>query len=242
MSHDWFYMQAIPEPGATADLDVAEARHALGSRRLDVTDTIILFDGAGTIARATIIEAAKRSTTVKVSARHTQPPSDTKLTLAAALPKGDRQSVMLSMAAQLGIARFIPLRCERAVAKPGKGFEARTQRIFIEACKQSRQAYVPGIESQTSPADAARSACERGEFVLLADPAGEPLVRVPVRHPVTLMVGPEGGFTDAERTSVQAHGAVVASLGAPILRTETASAALVAWTALMLQPSASSEP
>jgi 16S rRNA (uracil1498-N3)-methyltransferase len=233
MTNDWFYMHDVPPVGSPAELDEAEARHALGSRRLQQGDTITLFDGRGTLAEATIASVAKRTTYVEIMSRDVMSPPTREVTLASALPKGDRQAVMLSMAAQLGMRRFIPLVCERAMAKPGKGFESRTRRIFIEACKQSRQAFVPTLETPATPSDVARDAHARGAPALVADPNGCAIDDVDiVPSALVLMVGPEGGFTADELAAMNRHGAQYVSLGASILRTETAAVALLAWARL----------
>ena len=233
MHTDWFYMQEIPAAGAQAELDEAEARHALGSRRLEKDDAITLFDGQGVIANALIRATSRRATTVEIVTRDTIAPPRRTITLASALPKGDRQSVMLSMAAQLGMNAFVPLICERSIAQPGRSFTSRAQRIFIEACKQSRQAYLPVIEHDSTPAEVAQAARSQHATALLADPTGEPLGKLghEANH-VLLTVGPEGGFTERELQESAHAGAKRVSLGESILRTETAAVAMLAWARL----------
>lgn len=230
MSHDWFYHEHIPSVGATAELDAAEARHALGARRLQVGESITLFDGQGTSAIAALQSADKRHTIVEITERTTHEKPKRTITLASALPKGDRQAVMLSMAAQLGIARFIPLHCERSVAKVSKGFESRTQRIFIEACKQSRQPFVPVIDAAMTPKELSRA--DVGS-ILVADPAGAPITsQSPSTSAITLVIGPEGGFAEHELRELQSPNAALVSLGESILRIETAAVAMCTWARL----------
>jgi len=230
MTHDWFHHREIPSVGSIAELDEAEARHAMGARRLAPGEIVTLFDGRGVVADAVIEHAGRKRAALRVLKRTQIEPPIRCVTLAAALPKGDRQSVLFSMAAQLGMQRFIPLLCERSVAQPVKGFASRTERILIEACKQSRQAFLPVIEPPDTAANIAAIAAAQHELVLLAHPGGAPLGSVRFAGSrCTIMVGPEGGFTDEERLACQRHGASVISLGESILRTETAAVALLAW-------------
>jgi len=231
MHTDWFFMSTIPDVGSIAELDEAEARHALGSRRLLEGETITLFDGQGLSATAKLTAVSKRSASAEILSREMDERPAHTITLASALPKGDRQAVMLNMAAQLGVQRIVPLQCERAVAKVSKGFTARTQRIIIEACKQSRQAFFPVIEDARTPAEIAQ---HQSEQVLIADVTGEAIAGVHIAAAVTLMVGPEGGFTEREVASVREQGGTLVSLGESILRTETAAVAMCAWARFAL--------
>lgn len=232
MTTDWFYMPDIPAPGEQAELDRDEARHALGSRRLTEGDVMTLFDGRGTVAAATIVSSSKRATLLAIVERVTVDVPPWRITLASALPKGDRQAVMLNMATQLGMTAFVPLVCERSVAKPGEGFAARAQRLFIEGCKQSRRPHLPTLRPALAPAEAVSEAAQRGDLVLLADPVGEPFSAFSARS-MTLLIGPEGGFSDAERKQCATRGARAITFGETILRTETAAVAMLACASIL---------
>jgi 16S rRNA (uracil1498-N3)-methyltransferase len=170
---------------------------------------------------------------VSIIERSTVLPASPSITLAAALPKGDRQATLFSMATQLGMNRFVPLDCERSVARAGKGFASRTERTAIEACKQSRQAHLPTFDAPMSPAACVECAVQRDELVLIADPAGGPLARIDAGgRSIAMLIGPEGGFTENELETMQAHGALLVSLGRSILRIETAAVAALAWARL----------
>jgi 16S rRNA (uracil1498-N3)-methyltransferase len=238
MSEPLFYSEQLAEPGATLLLTGDEARHAAAARRLQDGDTLWLFDGHGGIARATLLRTTARGQTLelRVEERRTEPPRRPALHLACALPKGDRQQVLLDMATQLGMTRFTPLDCARSVVKPGANSPARWQKICLEACKQSRRLYLPAIETTSTPPDAARRATAEGSQVWLAHPAAQAVsITAAINQPandVTLLVGPEGGFTETEIEQAVAAGARPLTLGTSILRIETAAVALVAAFAL----------
>ena len=192
-----------------------------------------LIDGRGGLARATLGQITKRGheLTLRIEERRTEPPSKPSIHLACALPKGDRQSVLLDMATQLGMTRFTPLVCERGVVKPGAHSQERWRRICLEACKQSRRVYLPEIREPASPAQVAVS--HQGAWI--AHPsgvaAGAMLVGT-LPNELTLLVGPEGGFMEAEVRQAVEQGARTVSLGPAILRIETAAIGLLAVIAL----------
>jgi 16S rRNA (uracil1498-N3)-methyltransferase len=238
MSEPLFYSEQLADPGATLLLTGDEARHAAAARRLHDGDTLWLFDGHGGIARATLRRVAARGQTLElhIEERRREPPPRPALHLACALPKGDRQQVLLDMATQLGMTRFTPLDCARSVVKPGANSPARWKKICLEACKQSRRLYLPAIEASSTLPDVARRAAAEGSQMWLAHPAAQAVsVTVAINqqaNDVTLLVGPEGGFTEAEIEQAVAAGARPLTLGVSILRIETAAVALVAALAL----------
>lgn len=226
MSEARFYCPDLA--GESIRLTGDEARHAVVVRRLKPKDELTLFDGQGTLARAVIESIGRRGEDVgmRVLERQVEAPPERTLHVACALPKGDRQQVLLDMATQLGMTHFTPLLCEHGVAQPTEAAAARAARIVLEACKQSRRAYVPVINSPSTPGDITHAAVKRGEQVVIADPHGEPLARDSAKA-VTMLVGPEAGFTPQELAEAVSAGAVKVALGAHILRIETAVVAML---------------
>lgn len=231
MTEPLFYLNTLPETGAVLTLTGDEARHAAGARRLAVGDMLWLFDGRGTMARARMQTIGQRGHTLEavLEERHVEPPPAPAIHLACAIPKGDRMTVLLDMATQLGMTRFTPLLCTRSVVKPGAGSADRWRRICLEACKQSRRPYLPEIRE---PATLARIVADSGSL-WLAHPSGENAAQALPRHTaslksMTVLIGPEGGFTEEEVAQATAQGAKLVALGPGILRIETAAVALLA--------------
>ena len=229
MTEPLFYAEHLPDTGATFMLTGDEAHHAAASRRLAPGDTLWLFDGRGGLARATLGQITKRGheLALRIEERCTELPAKPSIHLACALPKGDRQSVLLDMATQLGMTRFTPLVCERGVVKPGAHSPERWRRICLEACKQSRRVYLPDIHEPASPAKVVVS--HRGAWI--AHPSGVAageLLAGTSPEALTLLVGPEGGFTEEEVRQAVDQGARAVSLGPAILRIETAAIGLLA--------------
>ena len=120
--------------------------------------------------------------------------------LAAALPKGDRQTVMLDMVTQIGMTDFTPLLCERSVAKFSIRSAARWQKTCLEACKQSQRLWVPRLHQPKLLAEMFNTDGGAGRVVWLADPRGgyPAAVQKLKADELILLVGPEGGFSPSE--------------------------------------------
>ena len=239
MAEPLFYAEYLAEPGATLTLTGDEARHAAASRRLRIGDTLWLFDGQGGIARATVlnIATAARALDLRIEERRIEPAPQPMIHLACALPKGDRQSTLLDMAVQLGMTQFTPLECERSVVKPSKGGAARWRRICLESCKQSRRTHLPVLYPPAGPGEVVNHAIRRGGTVWMAHPSAQaiPLASAlsqTASVDVTILVGPEGGFTEKEVHQATGAGAGLLELESAILRIETAAVALIAAFAL----------
>ena len=135
------------------------------------------------------------------------------------------------MATQLGMTQFTPLTCERSVVKPSAASQERWRRICLEACKQSRRLYLPAIDPPATPAELAARVAASGQALWLAHPSGGAIPALTLNNlaqTITILIGPEGGFTEKEIAQFTAAGATTISLGQAILRIETAAVAVLA--------------
>ncbi len=153
-------------------------------------------------------------------------PSPFPLTLATAVPKGDRFDWLIEKATELGVDRLIPILTERSVVDPGAAKLTRLRRSIIEASKQCGRNRLMVLESPTGFEKLIHSSVESTNF--LADPMGTPanqMVPIPSSGTVVLAVGPEGGFTPRERDlALQARWAPIC-FSVNTLRIETAALA-----------------
>ena len=233
-----FFLAAAPQQGQ-ARLQGDEARHLARVLRAEVGDAVTLFDGSGRswLARVTAIGRDDVGLEVETAFPAPEPApqggSPAQLTLAVALPKGDRQKWMVEKLTELGVARLIPLTTTRGVAEATAGAKARLERVVIEACKQSGRTTLmeiaPGMSlAQLAAGPAGQSRC------VVADPNGTALAVVSPAPPAQLqlpllgLVGPEGGFTPEELAAADSMGCTRIGLGPHILRVETAAIALAA--------------
>ena len=232
VSDPFFYCPSLAEADVNATLTGDEARHASGARRLRPGDRVTLFNGHGLTAGAELVAFGERGMTAdfRVQDRHQQPVPRPGLHLACALPKGDRLGTLLDMATQLGMTSFTPLLCEHSVVKPAAAAIERWRRICLEACKQSRRAWLPQLLPAADPGTVAREAAGHDASAWIAHPEGQTLDAkfFAAGGDRYFLIGPEGGFTAAEVAAAEAHGARRVALGEGILRIETAALALLA--------------
>ena len=223
-----FFLPAPPAAGR-ALLTGDEARHLGRVLRAQPGDTVVLFDGRGRSWTARVSRIDRDAVSLDVVAeRLPAPPAGPRLTLAVALPKGDRQKWLVEKLTELGVRRFVPLDTARGVAEGGAAARARLERVVVEACKQCGRDTLMEIAA-ARPLTAILAEPAAGGRILIADPQGDPAATIAAAAGDTIaLVGPEGGFTADELAAADAGGAIRVSLGPHILRVETAAIALAA--------------
>jgi 16S rRNA (uracil1498-N3)-methyltransferase len=218
--------------GATVELDEAAARHA-AVKRLAVGDAVHLTGGDGRRAAGAIASLGKRTLTVSVDAGTRElVPAPPRVELWA--PVGDRERMLLlaEKAVELGASAWRPVvyRRSRSVTPRGEGeaFRARVRLRMIAALEQSGGAWLPELHAETRLDEALRDTAHLSGMLL--DVAGVPFhaLRDAVRPPLAIALGPEGGLEADERASFLAAGWRTVSLGANVLRFETAGIAALA--------------
>jgi 16S rRNA (uracil1498-N3)-methyltransferase len=210
--------------GVTVQVEDEEAHH-LRVRRAEAGQGVKLFDGAGVTARGGLAEAGKGwQVTVEEVTDH---PATPDLILAVGAGDRDRFLSLAEKCTELGVTRLIPLLTERSAAVATRlrdsGVE-RARKRAREACKQSANPWATIVDEVTALAALADRAI--GGRWLLADPHGAPVASIAVAPPVGWLIGPEGGFTEAELVVVREQlAAASVRLGRHVLRFETAAIA-----------------
>ncbi len=216
-----FYHPELSSSDSLILLAQNEASHAVKSRRLRVGDSVRVFDGQGVVASAKIVAAERREVALELIDVMQRPKPDNALVIACAVPKGDRQKIMLDMLTQLGVSGIIPLRCERSVTRFSPNMADRWRRVMIEACKQSQNPWLPSISDEIAFNELLKNA-ERP--LIYADVTGDAAHSAfSATNDVTVLIGPEGGFSNAEINQLKRRSAQALSLGGHILRTEAAT-------------------
>jgi 16S rRNA (uracil1498-N3)-methyltransferase len=218
-------------------LTEAAANHLTRVLRLGPGATITLFDGHGGEYTAELLEAGKRHAVVKLGAHSPfEVESPLHITLAQGISKGDRMDYTIQKAVELGVSRIVPLNTERSVVNlRGDRLEKKLrhwQGIIIGACEQCGRNRLPEL---VAPRSLAQWLSEPGDALSLtldhrAETTIPALASSHSPHRVTLLVGPEGGLSESERTLASHSGYQGIRLGARVMRTETA--ALVAVSVL----------
>lgn len=229
-----FYHPELDSNDQLVELSEAESAHALKSRRLREGAPIQLINGHGLVAQGVIAATQKRSVSVRIQAikKHPKPAL---ISIATAIPKGDRQRNMLDMLTQLGVSEIIPLHCEHSVTHFKTAMRDKWERVTIEACKQSQNPWVPRIR------DAVRIdeliACTNSQL-MYADANGSSMFDYcnscsELPNEIIIMIGPEGGFSEQEIKLLRHSDCTAISLASTILRTELACVSALAQTRLV---------
>ncbi len=226
-----FFITTQPA-GDRAVLEGDEARHLTRVLRAKVGDTVSLFDGTGREWPARVASLGRDRVELDTGEPTIDPlpPAAIPLTLAVALPKGDRQKWMVEKLTELGASRLVPLETTRGVAEATASAQARLERVVIEACKQCGRNTLMEIAAGR-PLDRLLAEVPAGGCVVIAHPGGLALDATAVPTAATeiiALVGPEGGFTEEELGVADRAGVIRISLGPHILRVETAAIALAA--------------
>lgn len=206
-------------------------------RRVRAGDALTLFDGAGSEAAATVHSIATDHAVLAVDTpRPAGQPGRCRLTIAQALIKGERMDMCIQKLVELGVSAITPLHTERTVVKltPERAHKRRQRFVEIarDAARQSRRATVPDI-NEISYLDTLLMAPAATELrlVLWERERGRALRdALPAAVPASacVLVGPEGGLSDAEVERAASAGWITVGLGPYILRAETASMAAAA--------------
>ena len=224
MSDRFFCEQPII--GNEALLAGPAAHHLLHVMRAKVGDRVMLFDGSGAEFEAEVQRTARAEVELEILARQeVDRESRRHVTLGVALPKGDRQKVLVEKLTELGVARLVPLSTSRSVASPSGGALEKLRRQVIEASKQCGRNRLMEI-TEPAPLNAFLHGFEADCTRLIAHPSGgEPFTYASEEEPLTCAIGPEGGFDLQELEMAQKAGWRVVSLGSTVLRVETAAIA-----------------
>ena len=233
-SRPMFYLDSDLNPGENKHIPGAESGHILQSRRLRCGDQLLLTNGQGVRATAAVLSIRKKrdGLTVRIESSVLEERPVVRKTLAAAIPKGERQSVLLGMATQLGMSAYIPLICEYSVVKYQQKMKDRWRRIVTGACKQCRQCHFPVIEDARSIRSVLDSS-PPDTLIVIGDLEGKSMETAnaeitPGIREVRMLVGPEGGFSETERQLMSRRNALKLRLSNQVLRTETAAVSLLA--------------
>ena len=230
------------EPRTVVRLD-EDATHHLRVRRLDVGDTLYLANGAGSQAVGSITRLGKKDADVAIEDVLRSPPPPVVHVL---VPVADRDRMMwcAEKCAELGAASWRPVMWtrSRSVSPRGEGdaFATKIRARMTSAIVQSHAPWLPDVRREASLADVVARLPEGGPRVVL-DQRGEPIGRVRLAGGVTLAVGPEGGLEPAELEVLQESGFRAVSLGANVLRFETAVIAALAIVRMKLDASDTSD-
>lgn len=216
---------ALVPQGQRLVLDREASKHLVQVLRLREGEALVVFDGLGSEADAALERADRGAAVVAV----TSPPRERRpvhaLHLLLGVPKGPAMDLAVRMATEAGMTHLHPVHTKRAVPRSEK--VDRWERIAVSAAEQCGRADVPVVLPPASLIDA----------IHRLDGVPDRRVALPgapacpaASGPAAVLVGPEGGLTDAEVRLAEETGFRPAGLGRFVLRACTAAAVAVATT------------
>ena len=227
-----FTRQAL-SPAGIIELETQAGHYLTRVLRLSKGATVILFNGDGKDYPAEITETRSQRVLVRIMGEHAAGnESPLKITLVQAVCRGERMDYALQKATELGVFCIQPLITRRVEVRLDASRQTKRmthwQNVVISACEQSGRACVPEVKAPLSLPDWVTVADQSPRLIL--DPlSGNKLSGVSAGEAcISILIGPEGGFTDDEMELARQHGVAAVSLGPRVLRTETAGPAAIA--------------
>lgn len=219
-----FYSAEINENSTHFSFDKEESRHIVRVLRKKESDLIHLTNGKGFLFEGEIISASEKKCEVKIIRNTFFKPSDYELHLAVAPTKmNDRYEWFLEKATEIGIQEITPIICEHSERKEIK--TERFEKILLSAMKQSLQYYLPKLNNPIRFAEFIQKENNGQLFIAhcIETDKKELAKEVQPKGRITILIGPEGDFSEKEVQVALAKGYVAVSLGNTRLRTETAA-------------------
>ncbi len=220
---DRFYSAESPRDNVLR-LDGDEAKHLARVARRQVGDVVEIFNGLGAGFLCEVVTIQRDAVTLSILESVADRVAPVDLTLFVSPPKGDRFDWIVEKATELGVSRLVPILCDRSVVDPRSAKMERLRRVVVEASKQCGRNRFMILDE---PAAFSRIVGGKSEEThLIADMGGLSARDWPIvsnRGRISLAVGPEGGWTEAERQHAAESGWVTVGLGSTRLRVETAA-------------------
>jgi 16S rRNA (uracil1498-N3)-methyltransferase len=217
------FVDSVLEPGGILRLPEEEARHIRKVLRGREGDTVEIVDAGRRLFAAELRGGGEAALLEALSAPEGE---DLEVSLYQAVPKGGRMDLVVEKATEVGVTSIVPLLTERGVVSPRDGKLGRWRRVAEAAARQSLRLRVPAVLEPLDFREAVRRVGEGG--VLLHNASGLPRLEGVAGDPASLLVGPEGGWSEGEVRLAREAGLALAQLGPYRLRSETAGIVAVA--------------
>lgn len=236
MSAPRFYFPPPLPQSNNCELPTEAAHHASRVLRLRAGDAVQIFDGQGNALDATINNISGKH--VYLGNLQTcmvqQQNCELQIVLAQSLCSSEKMDWVIQKATELGVAEIVPIQAQRSVAKlTGARADKRAQHwqnVIVSACEQCGRNDLPRITAPVAMTEWLQSTRSQSgsKFILMPGGAGGMKDQARPQSRVTLLIGPEGGFTSDEANVAQQVGFAPVLLGPRVLRTETAAMAGIA--------------
>jgi len=212
----------VPDPAFENDrirIQGEEHRHLVVARA-EEDELIEIFDGKGNVWTVAVESVGKRETAGVLKQARQVARDSVDLILALALIRATAFELALEKAVEVGVTRIVPFAASRSNAVPNRRLD-RWARVIVEAAKQSKRYYLPDLDAPKTFNDVL--SIPSTSKIMFAERAVGSLKSALAGSPVLYLIGPEGGWTDDELKAAREYGFHTVSLGAAILKAETAA-------------------
>lgn len=231
------YISGVLAEGAERILSDAQSHYLSKVLRMEAGRPLIAFNGDNWEYQATLVSTNKRNAAIQINEGHEVSRESSLYThLAVGISRGERMDLVLQKATELGVSEITPLFTERSEVKlKGERLEkkmAHWRQITISACEQCQRNTLPILNAATPVSDFYQNH-QASRKLVLHHRSEHRLKELSPSAEVTLLVGPEGGLSDAEiQQALNHHQYQALTLGPRVMRTETAP--IAALTAVQL--------
>jgi 16S rRNA (uracil1498-N3)-methyltransferase len=229
-----FYAPELEWSVREGELPADEAHHLTRVMRLGTGDDIAVFDGRGREFRARVLSAVRGRVRIELLEAITPAPeARVPLTLVQAVLKGDKMDAVVRDATMLGVSAIEPVITSRTIVRPPRRENDRWERVAVSSAKQCRRAVVPSITAPRLFKDWL-AASAHGLRLILVEPSAADYVcslRVLEDHApasLSLIAGPEGGWSPDEREDAERAGCIAVTLGGLTLRADAIAVTAIA--------------
>jgi 16S rRNA (uracil1498-N3)-methyltransferase len=220
MNLPFFFVEDLNEKTIVLDEDTSKHIHVL---RMQKDDEILLTDGKGKKAKASIVDDNRKKCVVEVSSIETETERKRKIVIGISLIKNSsRFEWFLEKATEIGVSEIIPLICSRTGREKFR-FD-RMQNILISAMLQSQQCWLPVLHEPTEFEKAIQFSVEQKFIAHCEETHKQSLTSQPLNNSTSqlILIGPEGDFAHEEIELALKNNFSPVALGNTRLRTETA--------------------
>jgi 16S rRNA (uracil1498-N3)-methyltransferase len=220
MALPFFYVENLAEKIIVLDEDTS--KHMISVLRMQKGESVLLTDGKGTKATASIIDDNRKRCSVQIISTEKEEEKMPKVTIAISIIKNaSRFEWFLEKASEVGVSEIIPLLCERTEKE--KFRYDRMKGILVSAMLQSQQTWLPFLHQPTSYEAVVKNTEQENKFIAHCLPdQKQQLSTVICQQPSLILIGPEGDFTSKEVHLALQNNFTPVALGNTRLRTETA--------------------
>lgn len=230
MRSAYFFADFFENKPQIVTLNVKESHHALNVRRLALAEEVYVTNGSGLVGLGYVTKLAN-PLEIEIKEIFESDVNNTKITVVQSLLKGERSDFAVELMTEVGVHRIIFWPANRSIAKiSGKEEKAlkRWNQISEAACKQSRRAWLPKVSYETK-IESILDIIKKNKISFLLDyDSNNYLKDQQLPEDVLFLVGPEGGFSEAEKKTFTEAGVQPLNIGDTVLRGSSAGAVATA--------------